>query len=145
MDWFSVAGKYIFHLFIEPRERVHLLSIHSMYIGSWMICRNLYILNNIDKLSCSCPFHTIRDLPCLSGASIFRFILYVHLHWWWSFELKSENHQSISLHFMYVYEGSISQRLLSPSLRHMFRKIHWYAVFPIITRDGCFPVFGYIL
>ena len=36
-------------------------------------------------------FHMIsRDPPFLSGASIFPFILYVHLHWWWFFEQKSQ-------------------------------------------------------
>ena len=144
MDWFSVVGKYIFHLFIEPRERVHLLSIQSIYIGSWMICRNLYILNNIDKLSCSCPFHTIRDLPCLSGASIFRFILYVHLHWWWSFELKSQRKtirvfHPISCTFMRV---PLAKGFFLPRWDTCFEKYIDMLYSQLLLGTGAFPFSG---
>ena len=57
-------------------------------------------------------------------------------------KITTENHQSISFHFAYVYEGPISHRLLSPSLRRIFRKcINMLYSYSLIG-TGCFPVPG---
>ena len=56
-------------------------------------------------------------------------------------KITAENHQSISIHFTYVYEGPMSHRLPFPSLRHIFR-MHYYAVFIFINRDGVFSRSG---
>ena len=57
-------------------------------------------------------------------------------------KITTENHQSISFHFTYIYEGPISHRLLSPSLRHIFRK-YINMLYPyLLIGTGCFPVPG---
>ena len=103
----------------------------------------LYLLTNTDKFSCSCPFHIKPDpLYCLEPAFFLyplRALALVVVLWT---KITTENHQSISIHFTYVYEGPISHRLLFPSLRHIFRKyIHMLYSYLLIGMGG-FPVPG---
>ena len=53
-------------------------------------------------------------------------------------KITTENHQSISFHLTYVYEGPISHRLLSP-LRHILRKYIDMLYSYVLTGTGCFP------
>ena len=55
-------------------------------------------------------------------------------------KITTENHQSISFHFTYVYEGLISHRLLSPSLNHIFRKYINMLYSYLSIGMGCFPL-----
>ena len=78
----------------------------------------------------------------LSGASNFSFYplralaLVVALRT----KITTENHQNISFHFTYVYEGPISHSLLSPSLNHIFWKYINMLFSHLLIGAGCFPV-----
>ena len=57
-------------------------------------------------------------------------------------KITTENYQSISFDFTYVYEGPISHRLLPLSLRHIFRKYINMLCSYLLIGTGCFPVPG---